>query len=61
MPWSAWLPMCLIETDLKERRLVPAGSGLPEAELEIWLYRSAQASSPALETLWRRATGTGRP
>lgn len=57
----AWLPMCLIETDLKERRLVPAGSGLPEAELEIWLYRSAQASSPALETLWRRATGTGRP
>jgi DNA-binding transcriptional LysR family regulator len=51
----AWLPECLIASDLKERRLVPAGPDLPEAELEIWLYRGAQASSATLEALWRAA------
>jgi DNA-binding transcriptional LysR family regulator len=56
----AWLPMCLIETDLKERRLVSAGADLPEAALDIWLYRAAQASSATLETLWRTATDAAR-
>ncbi len=53
----AWLPRSLIVTDLKERRLVPAGANLPEAELEIWLYRAAHASSPTVENLWKAAKG----
>lgn len=56
----AWLPMCLIEADLRDGRLVPAGKGLPEAELEVWLYRGAQASSATLEALWRAAAGPGK-
>ena len=51
----AWLPRSLIMADLKERRLVPAGANLPEADLEIWLYRATQISSPAIESLWKAA------
>jgi LysR family transcriptional regulator, hypochlorite-specific transcription factor HypT len=53
----AWLPRSLIVADLNERRLVPADASLPEAELEIWLYRAAQASSLQLENLWGAAKG----
>ena len=51
----AWLPHSLIAADLKERRLVPAGANLPEAALEICLYRATQISSPAVENLWKAA------
>ena len=51
----AWLPYTLIAADLKEHRLVPAGADLPEAALEICLYRATQISSPTVENLWKAA------
>jgi LysR family transcriptional regulator, hypochlorite-specific transcription factor HypT len=51
----AWLPRSLISNDLREGRLVSAGNNLPEAELEIWLYRPTQSSSLTVERLWQSA------
>lgn len=51
----AWLPRSLINNDLREGRLVTAGKNLPEADLEIWLYRSTQNTSQTVEKLWQSA------
>jgi LysR family transcriptional regulator, hypochlorite-specific transcription factor HypT len=51
----AWLPRSLIRNDLLEGRLVAAGKDLPEADLEIWLYRSTLNSSRTVEKLWQSA------
>ncbi len=51
----AWLPKKLITADLDSHRLLPAGEGLPEAELTIWLYRANQALEPAAESIWQTA------
>jgi LysR family transcriptional regulator, hypochlorite-specific transcription factor HypT len=56
----AWLPKSLINTDLREGRLVAAGKNLPEAELEIWLYRTTQNASQAIEQLWQTAELLGK-
>jgi LysR family transcriptional regulator, hypochlorite-specific transcription factor HypT len=51
----AWLPRSLISNDLRDGRLVAAGENLPEADLEIWLYRSTLHSSRTVEKLWQTA------
>ena len=51
----AWLPLSLIGSDLQSGRLVLAGENLPEAELEIWIYRSKQTSSRTVDILWQSA------
>jgi LysR family transcriptional regulator, hypochlorite-specific transcription factor HypT len=51
----AWLPRSLVSNDLRDGRLVVAGKDLPEADLEIWLYRSTQNSSRTVEKLWQSA------
>jgi LysR family transcriptional regulator, hypochlorite-specific transcription factor HypT len=51
----AWLPRSLINNDLREGRLVAAGQNLPEADLEIWLYRSMLNSSRTVEKTWQSA------
>jgi LysR family transcriptional regulator, hypochlorite-specific transcription factor HypT len=51
----AWLPRSLISNDLREGRLVVAGENLPEADLQIWLYRSTQHASRTVEKLWQSA------
>jgi LysR family transcriptional regulator, hypochlorite-specific transcription factor HypT len=51
----AWLPRSLISNDLQDGRLVMAGDPLPQADLEIWLYRSTQNSSRTVEKLWQSA------
>jgi LysR family transcriptional regulator, hypochlorite-specific transcription factor HypT len=51
----AWLPLSLVSSDLQKGRLVRAGRNLPEADLEIWLYRSALSSSLTVERLWQSA------
>jgi LysR family transcriptional regulator, hypochlorite-specific transcription factor HypT len=51
----SWLPRSLVFNDLKEGRLVSAGQNLPEAKLEIWLYRAAHGSPQAMETIWQAA------
>jgi LysR family transcriptional regulator, hypochlorite-specific transcription factor HypT len=51
----AWLPRSLINNDLRDGRLVMAGKNLPQADLEIWLYRSTQNSSLTVERLWQSA------
>ena len=48
----SWLPYSLIASDLKDGRLVPAGQNLPEAALEIWMYKSAKDLSSIVECLW---------
>jgi LysR family transcriptional regulator, hypochlorite-specific transcription factor HypT len=48
----SWLPRSLILDDLKDGRLVPAGQNLPEASLEIWMYKSAKDRSSIVESLW---------
>lgn len=52
----AWLPRKLIESDLREGRLVSAGGSLPEAALTIWLYRAMQKSTANVEAVWAAAT-----
>jgi LysR family transcriptional regulator, hypochlorite-specific transcription factor HypT len=51
----AWLPRKLIEVDLQQRRLVPAGADLPEARLTIWLYRATPSETDSAEQVWRAA------
>lgn len=51
----AWLPYSLISNDLHEGRLVLAGQNLPEADLEVWLYRAAQSASRSVDHLWQSA------
>jgi LysR family transcriptional regulator, hypochlorite-specific transcription factor HypT len=49
----SWLPRSLILSDLKDGRLVAAGQNLPEASLEIWMYKSAKDRSSIVESLWK--------
>ena len=51
----SWLPYSLIVSDLKDGRLVLAGENLPEAALEIWIYKSAKDRSSIVEALWKDA------
>ncbi len=51
----SWLPHSLIVGDLKDGRLVLAGDNLPEAALEIWIYKSAKDRSSIVEALWKDA------
>lgn len=51
----SWLPHSLISNDLKEGRLVAAGQNLPEAALEIWMYKSTKERSSMVELLWAYA------
>lgn len=51
----SWLPRRLIAADLDLGSLVPAGDGLPEATLEIWLYRAARKSTKDVEAIWQAA------
>jgi LysR family transcriptional regulator, hypochlorite-specific transcription factor HypT len=48
----SWLPRSLIVGDLKDGRLAPAGQNLPEAALEIWIYKSAKDRSAIVESIW---------
>ena len=48
----SWLPRSLILSDLKDGRLVPVGQNMPEASLEIWMYKSTKDRSSIVESLW---------
>lgn len=48
----SWLPRSLILNDLKEGRLIAVGAGLPEAVLEIWMYKSSKDISAVVVDLW---------
>lgn len=48
----SWLPRSLILNDIRDGRLVAAGHNLPEAALEIWVYKSAKDRSSLVEKLW---------
>lgn len=54
----AWLPRSLIEDELRDARLVPAGGDPWSIEIEIRLFRRAAAEPPAAEAFWR-AAGAG--
>lgn len=51
----SWLPHSLIANDLKDGRLIAAGQNLPEAALEIWMYKAAKDRSSIVESLWTDA------
>lgn len=51
----AWLPRSLIEDELRDARLVPAGGDTWAIEIEIRLFRRAAAELPAAEAFWRAA------
>ena len=51
----AWLPRSLIEDELRDARLVPAGGGDWSIGIEIRLFRRAGAELPAAEAFWREA------
>jgi DNA-binding transcriptional LysR family regulator len=53
----AWLPMSLIENELRERRLIEAGQKSWRIAIEIRLFRRQDAEPPAAEALWRAAGG----
>jgi LysR family transcriptional regulator, hypochlorite-specific transcription factor HypT len=48
----AWLPQSLILNDLKDGKLVEAGKDLPQAVLEIWMYKSGKERSSIVDSLW---------
>lgn len=48
----AWLAMSLIERDLGEGRLVPAGMSAHELSMEIRIYRSSEKTRPLVEEVW---------
>ena len=49
----AWLPHSLIESELQDGRLVPAGPASARVEVEIRLYRRAAPQPPAAEAFWQ--------
>jgi len=54
----AWLPLSLIEDDLRAKRLVNAGPKTWRIDVEIRLFRRAAPELPAAEAFWRAAGGT---
>jgi DNA-binding transcriptional LysR family regulator len=54
----AWLPRTLIDDELREGRLVEAGSGGWAIEVEIRLFRRQASELPAAEAFWRAAEAT---
>lgn len=55
----AWLPRSLIEDELREGRLLPAGPASWQVEAEIRLYRRAAAQAPAAEAFWQAVLDAG--
>jgi DNA-binding transcriptional LysR family regulator len=53
----AWLPLSLIEAELKDGRLVKAGHREWSIEVEIRLFRRQGRELPAAEAFWRAAAG----
>jgi DNA-binding transcriptional LysR family regulator len=53
----AWLPISLIEDELKAGRLVEAGGTEWKIDLEIRLFRSQATAPPAAEAFWRKVAG----
>lgn len=49
----AWLPRSLIEQELRDRRLVEAGGPKWRIDLDIRLFRSQSAQTPAAEAFWK--------
>ena len=56
-----WLPLTLVDEDLKQGRLVAAASEDWNVPLEIRLYRERGASGQAAEAFWRAVTGETSP
>jgi DNA-binding transcriptional LysR family regulator len=55
----AWLPRTLIEDELRDARLVPAGGPAWAIDVEIRLFRRQASELPAAEAFWRAAEATG--
>lgn len=53
----AWLPRSLIESDLREGRLVAAGDPAWTVPMEIRLYRQPTTMTGSAEQLWSLVTG----
>lgn len=51
---AAWLPLTLIEDDLRSLRLVRAGPRTLDIPVEIRLYRSPDCRNAAADRLWER-------
>jgi hypothetical protein len=49
----AWLARGLVEAELRQGQLVPAGEPCWTVPLEIRLYRQPATLAPAAEQLWR--------
>lgn len=56
-----WLPLTLVDEDLKQGRLVAAASEDWNVPLEIRLYRERGSSGKAAEAFWRAVTGEPSP
>nr|WP_315431727.1 LysR family transcriptional regulator [uncultured Albidiferax sp.] len=54
----AWLPLSLIEDELREGRLVHASQRSWWVEVEIHLFRRTSAEPAAAEAFWRVASGS---
>ncbi len=57
----AWLPMSLIEDELRDGRLVEAGGADWRVEVDIRLFRRHAAEPPAAEAFWRAASEAPSP
>jgi len=55
----AWLPRTLIEDELRDGRLVPAGAPAWAIEVEIRLFRRQASELPAAEAFWHAAGNDG--
>jgi DNA-binding transcriptional LysR family regulator len=56
-----WLPLTLVDDDLKHGRLVAAAGEDWNVPLEIRLYRERGSSAKAAEAFWRAVTGEPSP
>lgn len=56
----AWLPRVLIDRDLEQGTLVPAGPADWNVPIGIRLYRQRHAMAPVAESLWRTCVGPDR-
>jgi DNA-binding transcriptional LysR family regulator len=50
----AWLPLSLIEDDIKRGTLIPAGGEEWEIAVEVRVFRARSRQSPAAEAFWAR-------
>lgn len=53
----AWLPMVLVQDELKAGRLADAGAGQHRVPIEIRLYRQRAGMTQIAESLWSLVTG----